>query len=186
MKTHSKLILSLVLVAVLSYCLNAIPPGTGSKHIRFTGYEEVVIPPQPTTEPGWLLLTTRHNLVVPSMKGEVIELIIEWTYQEVAGPNGTFTMYGAGPILDAVGGNVIGSASFMNRGQYLAPPPLLEWYADGTVVGTIWGGDYAGMVLTENVTLDALIDFTGGLPGEAVRYDSIIDGFLLVSDNVQD
>lgn len=179
MKTHAKLILSLVMLAVLGYSLNAIPPGTGSQHIRFTGYE-VVDPPGPPDAEGWRLLKSKYTLVAPSLKGDVIELFIDWTYREVGYPS--FTMYGAGPILDEQG-NVIGSASFMNRGQYLAGPPLLEWIADGTVVGTIWAGQYEGMVLTANVALDALIDFRGTYP-VPVRYDSILDGFLIVSDNV--
>ena len=45
MKTHIKLIMTLIAVVALGYCLNAIPSGTGSQHLRFTGYEELLAPP---------------------------------------------------------------------------------------------------------------------------------------------
>ena len=86
-------------------------------------------------------------------------------------------MYGAGPILDELGGNVIGSASFMNHGAYTAfpsPPELpdLEWYSDGTVVGTIWDGPLAGLVFTSNVDIDASVNVMTSIPN---WYESLWD-----------
>ncbi len=181
MKTTIRSLFYLAVLLGLVSALSAIPPGTGSKHIRITGYEVVLAPPQAAAEPGWLLLQTKHTLLAKNLGGEVIELFMELTYKEVPAPDGSFTMFGSGPIQDE-GGDVIGSASFMNKGMYLAPPPWLEWVADGTLVGTIWAGPYAGMVLTENVSIDARINvFTG----EADWYESLVDGFLIASDNVE-
>ena len=183
MKTHIKLILALLSMAILGSALNAIPPGTGSQHLRVSGFEEIIVPPMPAAEPGWMLLTSKYTLAVNPLEGVVIELFIEWTYTEDAAPDGSFFQYGAGPILDAPGGNVIGSVSFMNNGAYLNPPPMLEWYADGTAVGTIWDGPYAGMILTCNADLEAQVNL---LTGELIRYDSLLDGFLIATDNVAD
>ena len=187
MKTHTKTILTLILLTVLGISLNAIPPGTGSQHIRFTGHEEVLVPPMPA-DSGWMLLTSKYVLNLPSKGGASIELVFQWTYKEITNPDGSAVMYGAGPILDGLGGNVIGSASFMNNGAYTAfpsPPvqPNVEWYSDGTVVGTIWAGPYAGLVLTGNVDIDASVNVMTNIPN---WYESLLDGFLLVSDNVPD
>jgi hypothetical protein len=160
-------------------CLNAIPPGSGSQHIKFTGYEEIVVPPAPADN-GWMSLTSKYTLTIPSLHMEGVEFFVEWIYFENPLPEGRFNMFGSGYILDGTG-ETIGSASFMNTGQYTQGPPLVEWYADGTMVGTIWAGPFAGMVLTTNGNLHAMIDVR---VNEAVLYENWQTGFLLVSDNV--
>jgi hypothetical protein len=173
-------IVSLVLLIALLPCLNAVPPGTGSQHIKFTGYEEIIAPPEPV-ENGWMSLTSKYTLHIPSLRMEGLEIYIEWIYYELQKPGGAFNMFGSGYIFDGEG-QTIGSASFMNTGQYMSPPPIVEWMADGTMVGMIWSGPFAGMVITANGDLHAIIDVS---INEAVLYENMQTGFFMVSDNAE-
>ncbi len=175
---------ALVALALSNY-LCATPPGPGFKHIKFTGIEEIEVPPVPVQElgPGWMVYTVKKTLCIPRLRIDALVLYVEYTYFEEPFPDGSFRMHGVGTIMDDQGA-VIGDSSFANLGMYLSGPPIVDFVADGTVAGTFWAGDFARIATVEKATLDVRLDFTEGPAGEAIWYSSLHAGFLLVPDSV--
>ena len=180
MKNYLKHIVTVLAVIALSYTLNAVPPGSDSQHIRYTAIEEILVPPVPDTEEGWLVYTVEKTFSIPSLQVDDLVLYVTYSYLETPGPGGSFSMHGVGSIFNE-DWEKIGDSSFVNAGIYLSPPPDLSFVADGTVVGTIWAGPFAGFVMVENASLDVVLDLSGGLPGVAIQYDSFHEGFMLPS-----
>ena len=118
MKNYLKHIVAVMAVIIISYTLNAVPPGPDSQHIRYTAIEEVDVPPVLDTETGWAVYTVKKTFSIPSLKVDDLVLYVTWSYFETQYPDGSFSMHGVGSILNEAR-EEIGALSFVNAGMYL-------------------------------------------------------------------
>ncbi|MEX0325806.1 MAG: hypothetical protein AB3N33_06935 [Puniceicoccaceae bacterium] len=170
-------------VIFLSSALSAIPPGTGSQHMRISGLEFLEVLPTP----GWTSFTSKQVLDIPSLQVEGLILYMEFIGSmdmlEVPPLGGFFGRASALLYLGDLSSDPVGMVSATYYGLNLSPPPEIAYNGDITLAGVFWNGPLAGLVITQNVYMEGVVDVSSGIP-VATDYIGEIDGFLMAPDYV--
>ena len=157
-------------VVLFGSALFAVPPGPGSKHIRYSGTEVFL-----TSEPGFVKFLSQLTISIPSLQVDeyILLLDIETTIYAPLGDG--YYIAGKGPILCNKDRSIIGEVSFVSRTHILTFTPEgfpLLWSIDVALTGVIWSGELAGVVLTENIY--------GGNTTNYPSYSGEVEGFMMV------
>ena len=163
--------------------LNAIPPGEGSRHMRISGTEVLEVLPTP----GWTSFTSKQVLDIPSLQIEGLVLYMEFTGSmdslEIPPIGGFFGRASALLYLGDLSSDPVGMISATYFGLNLSPPPEIAYNGDITLAGVFWSGPMSGLVITQNVYMEGVVDVSSGIP-VATEYIGYIDGFLMAPDYV--
>lgn len=178
-----KTVMAALAVIFLSTALNAIPPGEGSRHMRISGTEVLEVLPTP----GWTSFTGKQTLDIPSLQVEGLVLYMEFNGSmdmlEIPPFGGFFGRVVGTLYLDDLSTDPVGMVTATYYGENLSPPLQIAWMGKTTLAGVFWNGPLAGIVITENVFMEGVIDVSTGVP-VATEYIGHVDGFLMAPEHV--